>query len=127
MFKVGLAGLALLTLLALGCGSTPSSTASNESSPVPRADLSELESHFKTLMAADVVSGINGDHGTPWVMVGRSFYALTFEQKTAAAKQVSDYWAALKGGDPGSAVAFEFHDKYSGERLYEWNGFKLTQ
>jgi hypothetical protein len=76
-------------------------------------------------MAAGVVAGIDGKHPTPWLMVGREFYSLTYEQKTEAAQLVSDYWAAVKGGEPGSAVPYEIRDQFSGNLLYEWNGYKL--
>ena len=38
-----------------------------------------------------------------------------------------NYWAARKGGEYGSAVPFEFHDRLTGERLYTWNGWRMEK
>jgi hypothetical protein len=94
--------------------------------PKPPVDTAQQERDFKLLLATGVVTDVDGKRSPPRVFVGRAFHALTYQQREAVAKQVSDYWATV-GGMPGGGARFDICDAYTGERLHTWEYYKLTK
>ncbi len=118
----------VLLLLALIGSLLPSSSSRTEQPQpsTPPVDAAQQESDFKLLLATGVVTNVDGKHYPPRVFVGRAFYALTYDEKEAAAKKVSDYWATL-GGKPGGGAMFHICEAYTGEKLYTWDYYKLKR
>ena len=88
------------------------------------AQAAELERNFKALMLAGVITNVDAKEFPPRVFVGAGWYELSFQQKVAAAKLVSDYWASVQG-HPGGAALFDLCDGNSGRVLYKWDYIEL--
>jgi hypothetical protein len=117
--------LVLLFIIGSLLPSSSSRTPQEQPSPPP-VDALQQEADFKALLATGVVANVDGKSNPPRVFVGRAFYALTYEEKEAAARKVSDYWATL-GGKPGGGAMFDICDAYSGQKLYRWDYYKLKR
>jgi hypothetical protein len=94
--------------------------------PADPAYSAQFETDFKKLMLSQVVTSVDANEPTPRVFVGAGWYQLTYQQKVAAAKLISDYWADLHGEPHGGAM-FVLCDANSGQVLYEWDYFELRQ
>jgi hypothetical protein len=118
--------LIVLTLIGSLLPSSGDKSEQSQSQPTPPVDAAQQDADIKALMAAGLMTSIDGDASTPRLMVGQSFYALDYEQRKAFAKKVSDWWATKRGA-PGGGVKFEICDDHTGEKLYTWDYYELKK